>query len=73
MSVVRALAWYFHILELSSIHTGEHTNNLNNVLNASAERLQTAKIELHFRERPLTTVVTLFFAGSYENFLFRQE
>ena len=41
--------------------------------NPSAERLQTAKIALHFRERPLTTVVTLFFAGSYENFSFRQE
>ena len=24
MSVVRTLAWCFHILELSSIHTGEH-------------------------------------------------
>ena len=73
MSVVCALAWCLHILELSSIHTGEHTNNLNNVLNPSAERLQTAKIVLRFRERPLTTVVTLFFAGSYEYFSFRQE
>ena len=25
MSVVRTLAWCFHILEMSSIHTGEHT------------------------------------------------
>ena len=73
MAVVRSLAWCFHILELSGIHTGEHNNNLNNVLNPSAERLQTAKIALHFRERPLATVVTLFFAGSYENFSFRQE
>ena len=53
MAVVRPLAWCFHILELSGIHTGEHNNNLNNVLNPSAERLQTAKIALHFRERPL--------------------
>ena len=61
MSVVRTFAWCFHILEMSSIHTGEHTN----VLNASAESLR------YFTERPLTTVVTLFFAGSYERFSFR--
>ena len=60
MSVVRTLAWCFHILEMSSIHTGEYTNN--NVLNPSAERSQTAKIALLFTERPLTTVVTLFFS-----------
>ena len=69
-----ALAWCFHILELSSIHTGEHIyQQPEQRFNPSAERLQTAKITLHFRERPLTTVVTLFFAGSYENFSFRQE
>ena len=39
----------------------------------SAERSQTAKIALHFTERPLTTVVTPFFAGSYEEFSFRHE
>ena len=50
MSVVRTLAWCFHILEMSSIHTGEHTNNF---LNPSAERSQTAKIALRFTERPL--------------------
>ena len=66
MSVVRTLAWCFHILEMSSIHTGEHTNN--NVLNPSAERSQTAEIALHFIERPLTTVVAL-----YEKFSFCHE
>ena len=67
MSVVRTLVWCFHILGMSSIHTGEHTNN--NVLNPSAERSQTARIALLFTERPLTAVVTLFFfAGSYEKF-----
>ena len=25
MSVVRTLAWCFHVLEMSGIHTGEHT------------------------------------------------
>ena len=55
MSVVRTLAWCFHILEMSSIHTGEYTNN--NVLNPSAERTRTAKIALHFTERPLTTAL----------------
>ena len=45
----------------------------NNVLNPSAERLQTAKIALHFTERPLTSVVTLFFPGSYEKLSFRRE
>ena len=55
MSVVRTLAWCFHVLEMSSIHTGEHTNN--NVLNPSAERTRTAKIALHFTERPLTTAL----------------
>ena len=30
-------------------------------LKVSAERSQTVKIALHFTERPLTTVVTLFF------------
>ena len=64
MSVVRTLAWCFHILEMLSIHTGEHTKQQR--LNPSAERSQTAKIALHFTERPLTTVVTPFFAGSYE-------
>ena len=34
---------------------------------------KTAKIALHFTERPLTTVVTPFFAGSYEEFSFRHE
>ena len=58
MSVVRTLAWCFHIMEMSSIHTGERTNN--NILNPSAERSQTANIALHFTERPLTTVVTFF-------------
>ena len=56
MSVVRTLAWCFHILEMLSIHTGEHTKQQR--LNPSAERSQTAKIALHFTERPLTTVVT---------------
>ena len=58
MSVVRTLACCFYILEMSSIHTGELTNN--NVLNPSSERSQTTKIALHFTERPLTTVVTFF-------------
>ena len=47
----------FHILEMSSSHTGEHANN--NILNPGAER--SAKIALHFTERPLTTVVTRLF------------
>ena len=71
MSVVRTLAWCFHILEMLTIHTGEHTKQQR--LNPSAERSQTAKIALHFTERPLTTVVTPFFAGSYEEFSFRHE
>ena len=54
MSVVRTLAWCFHILELSSTHTGGH------IKAQSADRSQTAKIALHFTERPLTTVITLF-------------
>ena len=29
---------------------------------------KTGKIALHFTERPLTTVVTPFFSGSYEEF-----
>ena len=58
MSVVRTLACCFYILEMSSIHTGELTDN--NVLNPSAERSQTTKIALHFTKRPLTTVVTSF-------------
>ena len=37
MSVVRTLAWCFHILEMSSIHTGEHTKQ-QRFLNPSAER-----------------------------------
>ena len=71
MSVVRTLAWYFHILEMSSIHTGEHTNN--NVLNPSAERSQTARIALLFTERSLTTVVTLFFRWKLREVSFRHE
>ena len=71
MSVVRTLAWRFHILEMSSIHTGEHTNN--NVLNPRAERSQTAKIALLFTERPLTTVVTLFFRWKLREVSFRHE
>ena len=61
MSVVRTLAWCFHILEMLSIHTGEHTKQQR--LNPSAERSQTAKIALHFTERPLTTaLLSLVFA-----------
>ena len=71
MSVVRTLVWCFHILGMSSIHTGEHTNN--NVLNPSAERSQTARIALLFTERSLTTVVTLFFRWKLREVSFRHE
>ena len=59
MSVVRTLAWYFHILEIASIHTGEHTNN--NLLDPSAERSQTAKIALYSQNDRLP-LLSLFFS-----------
>ena len=42
-------------------------------LKSRRRKMETAKIALHFTERPLTTVVTPFFAGSYEEFSFRHE
>ena len=54
--VVRTLAWCSHILEMWSIHTGEQREQTNNRTTA---KIQTAKISLHFTERPRTTVVTL--------------
>ena len=71
MSVVRTLAWCFHILEMSSIHTGEHAKQQR--FKSKRRKIVTAKIALHFTERPLTTVVTPFFAESYEEFSFRHE
>ena len=53
--------WKIRLAEVCT--DGEHTNK--NVLKPSAERSKTAKIALHFTERPLTTVVTLLFAGSH--------
>ena len=44
-----------------------------NVLNTSAERSQTAKIALLFTERPLTTIVTLFFRWKLREVSFRHE
>ena len=58
MSVVRTLAWCFHILEMSSIHTGEHAKQQR--FKSKRRKIVTAKIALHFTERPLTTVVTFF-------------
>ena len=43
-----------HILQISSIHTGEQINH-------NVNKSQTAKIALHFTERPLAPVVTLCF------------
>ena len=58
--VVRALAWCSHILEISSIHTGEQIKN-NIFFKNPSERSRKGKIALHFTERPLATVVTLCF------------
>ena len=65
----------FHILEMSSSHTGEHANN--NILNPGAER-SARKIGKDCVTFHRTTAYhcchsTLSFTGSYEKFSFRYE
>ena len=61
MSVVRALAWCFHILELSSIHTGEHTNNLNNVLTQAPKDCKRQRLR-YISENDRLPLSSLFFS-----------
>ena len=66
MSVVRSLAWCFHILEMSSIHTGEHTNQ------ATKDRKR-QRLRYISQDDRLPLLSLFFFAGSYEKFSFRHE
>ena len=62
MSVVRTLAWCFHILEMSSIHTGEHTKQQR--FKSKRRKIANGKDCVTFHR---TT------AGSYEKFSVRHE
>ena len=71
MSVVRTLAWGFHILEMSSVHTGEHTKQQR--FKSKRRKIVNCKDCVTFNRTTAYHCCPPFFAGSYEEFSLRHE
>ena len=67
--VVRALAWCSHILEISSIHTGEQIKN-NIFLKIQAKDLVRERLRYSSQNDRLPLLSLFAFAGHYEKFSF---